>query len=79
MKDTQKKTFREITEQWERGERGEHYIKLAQLTNLSYSTITSAKTRGCRAKTGNALTRGMIELGFCEPGTTRFDLFPENK
>lgn len=79
MKKTKKKTFREITEEWPIFKRGQHYIQIARCANVGYSTITSAKTRGCGVRTAEAITSAMIKLGHVGKDTTAADLFPENK
>ena len=76
--ETKKKTFRELTEEWPRYERGQRYLAIVDKTHLSYSSVTTARTRPCKAKKAYAITRGMIELGYVSPDTKPTDLFPES-
>lgn len=76
MKEERKKTFREITESWDRFDRGQRYMKIASTAGIGYSSITTAKSRPCQHKNAEAITKAMIKLGYVDKDTTPADLFP---
>lgn len=74
-----KMTFRDIANGWQKGERGLKMMRIAEKTGISYSSICSFKSRGCRNGSAMKITEAMIELGYVPESTQSEDLFPQKK